>query len=52
MKKKSGSKTQQKQKMVRSGRKSQINSYRLQCAQTGNGLSHYVMYGDEKNSLL
>lgn len=29
-------------------------SYRLKCAKTANGLSHYVMYGDvnKKESLL
>ncbi len=24
-------------------------SYRLKCAKTANGLSHFVMYGDVKN---
>ena len=32
--------------------KRQGTAYRLQCPKAGNGLSHYVMYGDEKNSLL
>lgn len=33
-------------------RKNSVISYRLQCEKTGNGLSHYVMYGDQKNSLV
>lgn len=33
-------------------RKSGMIAYRLECPKAGNGLSHYVMYGDEKNSLL
>lgn len=32
--------------------KRQATAYRLECPKAGNGLSHYVMYGDEKNSLL
>lgn len=32
--------------------KTPVRSYRLQCVKAGNGLSHYVMYGDEKNSLV
>ena len=32
--------------------KRQVTAYRLECPKAGNGLSHYVMYGDEKNSLL
>jgi len=26
--------------------KSEVISYRLKCARTANGLSHFVMYGD------
>lgn len=26
--------------------KSDVSSYRLKCAKTANGLSHFVMYGD------
>jgi hypothetical protein len=33
-------------------RKTKIISYRMKCTKTANGLSHYVMYGDKKNSLL
>lgn len=25
---------------------SEVSSYRLKCAKTANGLSHFVMYGD------
>lgn len=25
---------------------SEVISYRLKCAESGNGLSHYIMYGD------
>ena len=32
--------------------KTQAISYRLKCNTTGNGLSHYVMYGDTKKALL
>lgn len=34
--------------------KSETIAYRLKCARTANGLSHYVMYGDvnKKESLL
>lgn len=30
----------------RSGAKSDATSYRLKCAKTSNGLSHFIMYGD------
>lgn len=30
----------------RSRAKSDVISYRLKCAKTANGLSHFIMYGD------
>ncbi len=35
-------------------KKSDIVSYRLRCARTANGLSHYIIYGDisDKKALL
>ena len=37
-----------------SGIKPEVVSYRLKCAKTANGLSHFVMYGDvdKKEALL
>jgi hypothetical protein len=37
-----------------SAKKTKTISYRLKCARTANGLSHYVMYGDvdKKQALL
>ncbi|MDP3732054.1 MAG: hypothetical protein Q8R31_03355 [Candidatus Omnitrophota bacterium] len=37
-----------------SSKKEKTISYRLKCAKTANGLSHYVMYGDvdKKQALL
>ncbi len=30
----------------KSGKESESMAYRLKCAKTANGLSHFVMYGD------
>lgn len=41
------SKKNQRRNVKRSaGAKSNVISYRLKCAKTANGLSHFVMYGD------
>lgn len=52
--KKKESRKQQQGKTVDQNQasKRQATAYRLECPKAGNGLSHYVMYGDEKNSLL
>ena len=41
-------------KGVSAGKEDKTISYRLKCAKTANGLSHYVMYGDldKKQALL
>ncbi len=47
-------KTQKKSNKDTKGAKSDSIAYRLKCAKTGNGLSHFVMYGDapKEKSLL
>ena len=53
MKKKENRRTTQGKTMVQDQEpKRRATAYRLECPKAGNGLSHYVMYGDEKNSLL
>lgn len=46
----------QEKKNVKNGasKSSEAIAYRLKCAKTANGLSHYVMYGDvdKKKALL
>ena len=36
----------EKQQPCRTEKKSSVISYRWKCAESGNGLSHYIMYGD------
>ena len=42
MEKKEGKKQRQNKRKLNDG----TIAYRLKCAKTGNGLSHFVMYGD------
>lgn len=34
------------QKTTGKKEKSKVISYRMKCSESGNGLSHYIMYGD------
>ena len=43
---KKNAENQKEPKNEKAQTKSGVNSYRLKCAQTANGLSHFVMYGD------
>jgi len=47
-------KKEQKTRTEKSAAKTDTVSYRLKCAKTANGLSHFVMYGDvpKKKTLL
>lgn len=33
-------------RIARTSEERKLIAYRLKCAKTGNGLSHYIMYGD------
>lgn len=39
-------------KVTRKCNSKNVIAYRRKCAKTANGLSHYVMYGDAKKTLL
>lgn len=40
------SKEKKNQKSAEKKEKHNILSYRMKCTESGNGLSHYIMYGD------
>lgn len=50
----SKNKSQRETSVKKAGSEVKTTSYRLKCAKTANGLSHYVMYGDldKKQALL
>jgi len=50
----SKNKNQRETSVKRADSEVKTTSYRLKCAKTANGLSHYVMYGDldKKQALL
>ena len=52
MKKEKNAAKQEQEKSPSTKTENPTVSYRLQCEKNGNGLSHYLMYGDEKNQLV